>query len=92
VTGLTKVGQVTEEEKLRIRELFFRREALRLISETITGIKCGTDDWLHERVANDLSAIERLFQAWWDEMSCKYNWPGTQWKVDFSTNDILMIS
>lgn len=85
-----KVGQVTEEEKLTIQQLFERRNGLNELAKIVT----SDNDELYENLVKDLGETGTKFQQWWDAMSDKYQWesaPNGHWEINFSTNDIYLI-
>lgn len=85
-----KVGQVTEEEKLNIQQLFERRNGLNELAKIVT----SDNDELYERLVKDLGETGTKFQQWWDTVSAKYHWessPKGHWEINFSTNEIYLI-
>lgn len=85
-----KVGQVSEEEKLVIQQLFERRNGLNELAKIVT----SNNDELYEKLVKDLGETGTKFQQWWDAMSDKYRWesaPNGHWEIDFSTNEIYLI-
>lgn len=83
------VGQVTEEEKNEIKTLFERRNGLNELAKILS-----TDSQeLYERLVKDLGETSIKFQRWWDNMSAKYQWEGSEngsWEIDFQTNEIIL--
>lgn len=85
-----KVGQVTEEEKLTIQQLFERRNGLNELAKIVT----SDNDELYEKLVKDLGETGTKFQQWWDAMSDKYQWesaPNDHWEINFNTNEIYLI-
>ena len=85
-----KVGQVSEEEKLVIQQLFERRNGLNELAKIVT----SDNDELYEKLVKGLGETGTKFQQWWDAMSDKYHWesaPNGHWEIDFSTNEIYLI-
>lgn len=84
-----KIGQVTEEEKIEIRQLFERRNGLNELAKILT----HDDIELYEKLVKDLGETSTKFQSWWDEKAQKYNWERTEngsWSIDFNTNEIFL--
>lgn len=84
------VGQVTEEEKNAILQLFERRNGLNELAQIVK-----EDDSLYERLVTDMGQTATKFQAWWDTTARKYNWestPNGNWEIDFNTNEIFLNS
>lgn len=82
------VGQVTEEEKNVILQLFERRNGLNELAQIVK-----EDDSLYERLVTDMGQTATKFQAWWDTTARKYNWeshPNGNWEIDFNTNEIFL--
>lgn len=82
------VGQVTEEEKNAILQLFERRNGLNELAQIVK-----EDDSLYERLVTDMGQTATKFQAWWDTTARKYNWesaPNGNWEIDFNTNEIFL--
>ena len=85
-----KVGQVTEEEKLTIQQLFERRNGLNELAKIVT----SDNDELYEKLVKDLGETGTKFQQGGDAMSDKYHWESASnghWEINFSTNDIYLI-
>lgn len=85
------VGQVTEEEKNAIQTLFERRNGLNELAKILT----PDNTQLYERLVKDLGETSTKFQQWWDIMSAKYQWEGTEngnWEINFHTNEILLVT
>lgn len=84
------VGQVTEEEKNEILQLFERRNGLNELAQIVK-----EDDSLYDRLVKDMGQTATKFQSWWDTTSRKYNWesaPNGNWEIDFNTNEIFLIT
>ena len=82
------VGQVTEDEKNEILQLFERRNGLNELAQIVK-----EDDSLYERLVKDMGQTATRFQSWWDTTARKYNWesaPGGNWEIDFNTNEIIL--
>ena len=85
-----KVGQVTTEEKNEIQILFERRNGLNELAKILT----AENDVLYEKLVKDLGETSIKFQAWWNHMSEKYQWEGTEkgnWEINFETCEIYLI-
>ncbi len=85
------VGQVTEEEKKAIQQLFERRNGLNELAKILSPDNAE----LYERLVSDLGQTTTRFQQWWDEMSAKYQWEATEngnWEINFQTNEILLVT
>lgn len=84
------VGQVSEEEKNEILQLFERRNGLNELAQIVK-----EDDSLYERLVTDMGRTATKFQGWWDSTAKKYNWesvPNGNWEIDFNTNEIYLNS
>lgn len=82
------VGQVTEEEKNEILQLFERRNGLNELAQILK-----EDDSLYERLVTDMGQTATKFQNWWDINAKKYNWESAlegNWEIDFNTNEIFL--
>ncbi len=85
-----KVGQVTEEEKLAVQQLYERRNGLNELAQIVT----SDNDELYEKLVKDLGETGTKFQQWWNMMSDKYHWESASkghWEINFSTNEIYLI-
>jgi CXXX repeat modification system protein len=83
------VGQVTEEEKKAILELFERRNGLTELVKIV-----GNDNTLYEKIVADMGATSVKFQSWWDRMSTKYQWESIEnghWEINFDTCEIFLV-
>lgn len=81
------IGNVLEEEKKEIQEIFEKRTAL----ETL--LKCIdlNDMAIYEKIIKDYTEVQRNFDQWWNKMYKKYNWEiGESWQIDFNTNEIII--
>lgn len=85
------VGQVTNEEKNQIQQLFERRNGLNELAKILT----SDNEALYEKLVKDLGETSTKFQQWWDTMSSKYQWesvPNGNWEINFNTNEIILVS
>lgn len=85
------VGQVTNEEKNQIQQLFERRNGLNELAKILT----SDNEALYEKLVKDLGETSTKFQQWWDIMSAKYQWesvPNGNWEINFDTNEIILVS
>ena len=85
------VGQVTYEEKEEIKNLHERRNGLNELARIIT----ANNNDLYEKVLRDLSETVTKFQNWWDRMSVKYQWEGSNdghWEINFETGEIYLVT
>lgn len=83
------VGQVTEKEKNEIQTLFERRNGLNELAKILSPDNIE----LYERLVKDIGETTTKFQQWWDTMSTKYQWEGTEngnWEINFQTNEIFL--
>lgn len=84
------VGQVTEEEKREIQQLFERQNGLNELAKILT---TGNSD-LYEKLVKDMGETKQKFQNWWNKMSTQYQWESHEngnWEIDFNTNDIYLV-
>ena len=82
------VGNVTEEEKNEILQLFERRNGLNELAQIVK-----EDDALYERLVKDMGQTATKFQNWWDTTAKKYTWESAHngnWEIDFNTNEIYL--
>ena len=83
------VGKVTKEEKSEIQTLFERRNGLNELAKILTADNAE----LYEKLVKDLGETGTKFQAWWDEMSEKYQWEAAEnghWEINFETCEIYL--
>lgn len=84
------VGKVTEEEKNEIEALFERKNGLNELAKILK----PDDVELYEKLIKDMGSTNIKFQAWWDNMSKKYQWEGTEngsWEINFNTCEIYLV-
>ncbi|PXX74498.1 CXXX repeat peptide modification system protein [Dielma fastidiosa] len=81
------VGQVTEEEKNEILELFERKTGL----ENLVNIIDPTNAVLYDKLVKDYGEITIQFNDWWNTKKKDYNWPDSIMRIDFKTNEIIEI-
>ena len=85
------VGRITEEEKNEIQALFERRNGLNELAKSLP----ADNPELYEKVVRDMGVTATNFQRWWDEKYEKYRWEGVpngHWEINFSTNEIVLVS
>jgi len=85
------VGQVTEEEKNEIQQLFERRNGLNELAKILT----ADNTELYEKLVKDMGETGTRFQNWWDRMSAKYQWEADEnghWEINFDTCEILLVT
>lgn len=85
------VGQVTEEEKNEIQQLFERRNGLNELAKILTVDNAE----LYEKLVKDLGETGTKFQGWWDRMAEKYQWESAadgNWEINFDTCEITLVT
>jgi CXXX repeat modification system protein len=85
------VGQVTEEEKNEILQLFERRNGLNELAKILT----PDNDTLYQKLVKDMGETGIKFQSWWDRMSAKYQWEADEnghWEINFDTCEINLVT
>lgn len=85
-----EVGRVTEEERDEVQRLFERRNGLNELARILT----PDNEELYERLVTDMGTTSGRFQEWWDRMSDKYRWEGSQegnWEIDFDSCRIFLV-
>ncbi|MEE1222144.1 MAG: CXXX repeat peptide modification system protein [Bacteroidaceae bacterium] len=85
------VGQVTEEEKNEIQQLFERRNGLNELAKILTVDNAE----LYEKLVKDLGETGTKFQGWWDRMAEKYQWESAadgNWEINFETCEISLVT
>ena len=85
------VGQVTEEEKNEIQQLFERRNGLNELAKILT----PDNDALYQKLVKDMGETGTKFQNWWDRMAAKYQWEADEnghWEINFDTCEILLVT
>lgn len=89
--GKKVVGQVTEEEKNEIQQLFERRNGLNELAKILTVDNAE----LYEKLVKDLGETGTKFQGWWDRMAEKYQWESAadgNWEINFETCEISLVT
>ncbi len=84
------VGQVTEEEKNEIQQLYERRNGLNELAKILT----IENDALYEKLVKDSGETGVKYQNWWDRMAEKYKWEsaeGGNWEINFNSCEIYLI-
>ena len=85
------VGQVTEEEKNEIQQLFERKNGLNELATILT----ADNTELYEKLVKDMGETGAKFQNWWDQMAAKYQWESTEnghWEINFDTCEIFLVT
>ena len=86
-----KVGNVSLEERDAIQYLFERKNGLTELAKILT----PENDQLYEKLVKDMGETSSKFQAWWNDMSKKYNWESSEdgnWEINFDTCEIYLIT
>ncbi|MBQ0090571.1 MAG: CXXX repeat peptide modification system protein [Prevotellaceae bacterium] len=86
-----KVGQVSNNERDQIKQLFERRNGLYELAKILT----ADNSELYEKLVNDLGETSAKFQNWWDTMSQKYKWKSCKdgnWEINFETCEIFLVN
>lgn len=84
------VGQVTPEERNEIQTLFERRNGLNELAKILT----SDNTELYEKLVKDMGETSTKFQSWWNRMSQKYQWEGTEngnWEINFDTCEVFLM-
>ena len=85
------VGQVTEDEKREIQQLFERRNGLKELAPILK----AEESELYEKLIQDMGETSAKFQSWWDRMAEKYHWESTEkshWEINFDTCIIYLVT
>lgn len=69
------------------RGLIWKKIAL----ENIIKIIEPNNESLYNKVVFDYGITLKEFEEWWANMSKKYNWEGVNWRIDFQTNEIILL-
>lgn len=88
---IKKVGNVSLEERDVILHLFERKNGLIELAKILT----PANEQLYEKLVKDLGDTSSKFQAWWNEMSQKYNWESAEngnWEINFETCEIYLVA
>ena len=86
-----RIGQVTEEEKNEIQQLFERKNGLNELAKILT----PDNDVLYQKLVKDMGETSTKFQNWWDRMASKYKWQSTEdshWEINFDTCEIYLVT
>lgn len=85
------IGQVTEQEKNEIQQLFERRNGLNELAKILTADNAE----LYEKLVKDMGETGNKFQNWWSRMAEKYQWEGVEngnWEINFDTCEIFLVT
>lgn len=86
---MKKVGDVTEEEKEEIYDMFEKYNALCNLKNIIS-----SHDEMYSKLVFELEKIEKEQNIWWKKKQKKYNWElqnEREWMIDFSSNEIYLV-
>ena len=84
------VGQVCEEEKNIIFDLYEKRNALVNLKKII-----DEKDFLYLKLMKELEHTRQEESKWWEEKAVKYNWESRQgcvWRINFDNNKVFLDS
>lgn len=77
------IGRVTLEEKTEIMDLYKKKIALESLVKII-----DNNEELLQRLIIDYGNIILSYNDWWGDKAKKYKWEGSNWLIDFATNEI----
>ena len=81
------IHQLNEKEAEEIANLYEKRLAL----ENLIKILDGDNEKIYNKVIEDYTNTTREFQKWWENMSTKYQWQGSNWRINFETKTVVLI-
>lgn len=81
------IWDLSDEDFKTIENLFEKRLAL----ENLTKIIEPSNTELYEKVVVDYGKTMRQLQVWWTTMSTQHQWPGTNWRVNFETQQVMAV-
>ena len=88
------VGKVTEEEKLEIKSLYFKKKSLEeLFSILLTSSLEIKNQEVYDKMMTDYTSVTEKFEDWWKVKSVMHSWenvPGGNWEINFETNEIFV--
>lgn len=92
---IEKVGQLNEEEKNYILNLYQRKLALNELMITLGKAKFEdvTVTYLYEKIVKDLGETKAAFDKWWAETPGKYKWKASangHWTINFDTSEVFL--
>ena len=76
-----------DEEVYVIEELFEKKIAL----ENLIKILEPYNQELYEKVLIDYGKVCLQYNDWWNHMKIAYQWPGDQWRINFSTHEVYIM-
>lgn len=84
------VGEVSIEERDKIKNIYMRRSALMDLSKILT----ADNSELYEKLVLDLGETNVKFQEWWSSKAKEHDWEGAEngrWQIDFNTCEIFLV-
>lgn len=81
------VGTLNNEEREEIEDLYEKKIAL----ENLIKIIDVSNETLYSKLIKDYGNTVKLFQNWWVVTSCKHNWEGKTWTINFDNNEVLTL-
>lgn len=85
------LGVIDERESAELRKMFMRKNALKELFVTIS----SSETELYNKLINDIIESNQALNIWWQDVAQKYQWSfgqRDQWRVDFLTREIYIIS
>lgn len=79
------IWKLSKEDFNNIQDLFEKKLAL----ENLTKIIDVKDSELYEKLVKDYGRTLHEFNNWWSVMSKKYKWEGSNWWVNFDTQEVI---
>jgi CXXX repeat modification system protein len=88
------LGKISEEEKVEIKNLFFRKKSLEeLFQVLLTSELDVKNKEVYDRMMEDYTSVSQKFSDWWKIKSALHNWEsveGGNWDIDFDKNDVYL--
>ena len=81
------VHNLSDEESKKIEELYEKKLAF----ENLIKIVDGENEKIYNKLISDYGNLLKEYNMWWDSMRQKYEWEGSNWRVDFDNKTIVLV-
>lgn len=81
------VHNLSDEESKKIEELYEKKLAF----ENLIKIVDGENEKIYNKLISDYGNLLKEYNIWWDSMRQKYEWEGSNWRVDFDNKTIVLV-
>lgn len=80
------IWDLSEADKDEIQALYEKKIALENLTKTVDMVN---NEALYQKLIKDYGKTLIEFETWWSEISKKYQWEGSNWRIDFRNSQVV---